>query len=271
MQKVAYQGHRGCRGLLPENTIPAFKKALDYVEILEMDVVVSQDKQIIISHEPWMSHKICSHPDGKPVIKEEAKKLNLYQMSYEQIKSYDCGLRGNPKFSQQQKMKVHKPSLKDMVEAIESYVLEENKKAPWYDIEIKSEEDHYNIMQPEPAEFVRLILNELNELGVKDRSNLQSFDLNILEEIRKQDLKIKIAYLVDNMHSVEKNFQKLSYTPDIYSPYYKLVTEKMVDFCHSKNVEVIPWTVNDPLDMKKLTLKGVDGIITDYPNLKIEH
>ncbi len=267
MKDVAFQGHRGCRGLMPENTIPAFEKALDYVEILEMDVVVSKDNKIIVSHEAWMSSTICSHPNGEPVLKKEEKDLAIYKMTYEEVKKYDCGLRDHPKFSEQKKLKVHKPSFVDVVKHIENYCLVNNKKAPWYDIEIKSEEAHYGELIPAPQFFVELMLKELNDLGVKERCNLQSFDVNILEEIHKQDPEIIIAYLVENIEGVKDNLEKLSFKPQIYSPYYKLVKKKTIKLCHSKKIKVIPWTVNKPEQMKKLAILGVDGIITDYPNL----
>lgn len=270
MRKVAYQGHRGCRGLMPENTIPAFKKALEYVNILELDVVVSKDHKIIVSHEPWMSSVICSSPNGDFVKKEEAKNLNLYQLNYDEIKAYDCGLRGHPKFPEQEKIKAHKPSLKEMVMEIEKYCNLNSIPKPWYDIEIKSSIDLYDYMVPQPEVFVELILKELEELGLKERCNLQSFDLNILEQIKKQDESIVIAYLVELLSDVEKNLKKLSFKPDIYSPDFRFVTQRTIRVCHDKGIKVIPWTVNKKKDMKKLTELGVDGIITDYPNLALE-
>src|SRR5688572_19393487 len=99
------QGHRGSRGLMPENTIPAFLKAVELgVSTIEMDVVVSMDGQIVVSHEPWMSDVICTRPDGQPVSKKEAKSFNFYQMKYAQIQSFDCGMRLDPEFPNQQKI-----------------------------------------------------------------------------------------------------------------------------------------------------------------------
>ena len=270
IKKIDYQGHRGCRGLMPENTIPAFEKALDYVTTLELDVVVSKDKKIIVSHEPWMSEIYCSLPSGEPITKSEAKEIKIYKLDYDQIKEFDCGKRGNPKFPEQQKIAVSKPSLKDMVEYIDNYCLENKKELPWYDIEIKSEEAHYGDMQPQPEEYVRLMLEELYDLNIKDRCNLQSFDIKILEAIKAQDSEVIIAYLIDNIQGLNKNLKKLSFKPEIYSPYYKFVTKSMVKKCHSKGIKVIPWTVNDQKAMRKLIEFGVDGIITDYPNLKID-
>jgi len=217
-----------------------------------------------------MSEIYCSLPSGEPITKSEAKEIKIYKLDYDQIKEFDCGKRGNPKFPEQQKIAVSKPSLKDMVEYIDNYCLENKKELPWYDIEIKSEEAHYGDMQPQPEEYVRLMLEELYDLNIKDRCNLQSFDIKILEAIKAQDSEVIIAYLIDNIQGLNKNLKKLSFKPEIYSPYYKFVTKSMVKKCHSKGIKVIPWTVNDQKAMRKLIEFGVDGIITDYPNLKID-
>ena len=94
ISKVDMQGHRGARGLVPENTVPAFLRALvEGVTTLEMDVVISKDGQVVVSHEPYMSSSICSKPNGEPVGFEESKNLNLYQMTSEEISQYDCGTK----------------------------------------------------------------------------------------------------------------------------------------------------------------------------------
>jgi len=265
-RKVVFQGHRGCRGLLPENTIPAFIKALEYVDILECDVVVSKDKKIIVSHDPWVEASICSHPDGRPVTEKEEKEIRIINLTYEEIKAFDCGIRGNKKYPDQKAMSAYKPSLMEMVTTIDNHCKENNRPLPYYDIEIKSLEKWYDDFTPRPVEYVTLVLNELAALGIEDRCNLQSFDINILEEINKQNSKIVQAYLIDNISGFEKNMAKLSFVPQIYSPYYKLVTKKLANKVHDKGMRIIPWTVNEIEDMQKMIDAGVDGIITDYPN-----
>ena len=263
---IAFQGHRGCRGLMPENTIPAFIKALEYVQILELDVVVSKDNKIIVSHDPWMEASICSHPDGRPVTEEEDKGIRIIELDYADIKTYDCGLRGNTKFPKQEKMPAYKPSLIEMVTEVDLYCKDHDIPLPFYDIEIKSKANWYDELTPQPEIYVKLILAELYQLGIQSRCNLQSFDINILEEVHKQDPKIIQAYLIENLHGFEKNMEKLSFTPDIYSPYYKFVTKKLADKIHAKGMRLIPWTVNEVKDMEKMIENGVDGIITDYPD-----
>jgi glycerophosphoryl diester phosphodiesterase len=197
------QGHRGCRGLMPENTVPAFLKALEMgVNTLEMDVVISADQEIVVSHEPWMSHVICSHPDGRAVKRSERAALNFYQMNYADIQQFDCGMRGNPKFPQQKKIKAVKPTLKIVVKSSDKHAKDEGFPAPHYNIEIKSEEKEYGVFQPGPKDFVRLVVDEIRKLGIEDRTIIQSFDARVLELLNKEEKrKFSIAYLV----SSEKN------------------------------------------------------------------
>ena len=221
-EKIDWQGHRGCRGILPENSIPAFLKALDFPEVstLELDIAISKDKEVIVSHEPWFNHAISIKPNGEPVTEKEEKDLKIYEMTYEEIKKYDCGSRGNARFPEQQKMKVHKPSLADMVKTVDAHCEANNRAKPNYDIEIKSNPKYYGKFTPQPEEYVRLVLKEVGALGIKNRSNLQSFDLNILHEIKKQSPSTIVSYLVDNKDSAEKNLEKINFRPEIYSPYF---------------------------------------------------
>ena len=106
-KSIDYQGHRGCRGLLPENTIPAFKKALDLgVKTLEMDVVITKDKQVILSHEPWFSHEIALDPEGNPIQLETETSHRIYQMTFEETQNYDVGSKDHPRFPEQEKMEI---------------------------------------------------------------------------------------------------------------------------------------------------------------------
>ena len=152
------QGHRGCRGLMPENTVPAFLKALDLgVTTLEMDVVISKDGQVVVSHDPYFNAAFSIAPDGKQVDKKEQKNLVLYQMNYADIKQYDVGSNGNPAYPEQQKLKAYKPLLSEVIEQAEAYRKARNLPSFSYNIEIKSEASEYSKSQPEPAIFCDLV------------------------------------------------------------------------------------------------------------------
>ena len=263
-----WQGHRGARGLMPENTILSFLEALKYnVSTLELDLAVSKDQLLIISHEPWMSHHICSKPNGDPVTEKEAMTLKIMELTYNEIKKYDCGKRGNERFPQQKKATVYKPSLSDMVSAVKSYCQKKNMELPHFNIEIKSGPRGDDLFHPKPAEFAKLVLNEITALGIKEKSCIQSFDIRPLQELNKIAPDVTLALLVENEDSFQENLDRLGFKPDIYSCYYKLLKRKHIKKLHKQGIKVIPWTVNTVKAMKKLRRKGVDGIITDYPNL----
>ncbi len=264
------QGHRGCRGLMPENTIPAFLKALDLgVNTLELDVVISKDRQVVVSHEPYFNPDITTDPKGKQL--SQIAKTNLYLMSYVEIKKYDCGSIGNPNFLEQQKLNTHKPLLSDVFKAVAEHCKNNKLPLPNFNIEIKSEEKEYDITQPQPAPFSDLVYTVILKNISFDKVTLQSFDFGVLKywHLQTKNLKyqkIKLAALVANMKGIEANLQDLGFDPDIYSPYFKLLDNEKVAFLHSKNISVIPWTVNEIADMKTVIDYRVDGLITDYPN-----
>jgi glycerophosphoryl diester phosphodiesterase len=264
------EGHRGCRGLYPENTITAFIEAIKIgVNTLEMDVVVSKDGQLVVSHEPWFNSSFCFTAGGK-TIEDNKEKHNIYQLTYEEIKEYDCGINGNPKFPEQKKMSEHKPLLKDVIDAVEKY-LAANKLPPVnYNIETKSTPDGDNKFHPAPDEFAGLLYDVLKEKNILPRCIIQSFDPRTLQVIHQRDATVKLALLIGDANSFEKNLEQLGFTPTIYSPLYLLVNKKLIKKCHAKGIQIIPWTVNEEKAMIKLKAMGVDGLITDYPDRAVK-
>ena len=297
------QGHRGCRGLMPENTIPAFLKALDLgVTTLELDVVISKDHQVVVSHEPYFNSAFSISPEGKPVEKKDEKGLVLYQMNYADIKRYDVGANGNPAYPEQQKIKTYKPLLSEVIEQAEAYRKAKNLPVFSYNIELKSEPSEYNKSQPEPATFCELVAKQLNPDRVNpdrvppdrvnpdrvppdrvnpdrvppdrvppDRVIIQSFDFAMLKQWKQgagagKYPNVRLAALVENLHSPEKNLAELGFKPDIYSPYFRLMSADKIARMHEQGINVIPWTVNQRDDMVRLKSWGVDGLITDYPD-----
>ncbi|NME68648.1 glycerophosphodiester phosphodiesterase [Flammeovirga aprica] len=265
-QTLDVQGHRGCRGIYPENTNEAFLKALEIgVTTLEMDVVISKDKKVVVSHEPYFSHEIAIKPDGQKVTKEEELQQNLYQMNYEEIKKYDVGSRKHPRFPNQKKIKTYKPLLGEVIEKAEAYADSKEIKKPFYNIEIKRGPQYDNIYHPEVEEFVQLVLDKINQYKIKDRLTIQSFDVGALQEVKKVAPEIQTVLLIENENSFEENLELLGFEPNVYSPDFKYVTSDLATKCHQKNIKLIPWTVNDEDDMQEMIHLGVDGIITDFP------
>jgi len=266
------QGHRGSRGLMPENTIPAFKKAIDLgVHTLELDVIISKDKKVVVSHDPFFNPNCTTDPAGKFITKENQS--NLYQLTYEEIKKYDVGLRGNKDYPEQQKMAVYKPLLEDMIRESEKYAQAKGVKPLKYNIEIKSEEKEYDISQPRVEEFSDLVYQIIIKQLPPERVTLQSFDYNVLkfwhQQIEQKKYKsIALSALIEPMdnNEVQFNLDKLGFKPQIWSPYFVQATEKRVKELHELGILIIPWTVNKREDMEKVKAVGCDGLITDYPD-----
>lgn len=261
------QGHRGCRGLMPENSIPAFRKALELgVNTLELDLVISGDSQVVVSHEPWLSHEICLDQEGREIVPERERAYNLFAMTYAEIRSYDCGTRPHPRFPQQENMPVAKPRFLAVVDSADAYARQLERPLPRYNVEIKRVPERDGIFHPEAATFVRLVLEAINKAGIEDRVTVQSFDVESLQLAQEQNPNLPLVLLVQNEESPQANLDRLGFVPSGYSPYFRLVDEDLVQFCRSQNMQLIPWTVNDSSDIDQMIALGVDGLITDYPN-----
>ncbi|MDR9398819.1 glycerophosphodiester phosphodiesterase [Salibacter sp.] len=258
------QGHRGCRGLLPENSLEAFEKALKIgVTTLEMDVVVSRDNRLIVSHEPYISKEICDIPDSIP---QNSDKLNIYKMDHGQIRDFDCGTKFNPRFPEQKKISTHKPTLTEVIELAETFSEKNNTPPVHFNIETKCIPETDNIYHPEPNEFAELLIQTIKKHGLTDRFTLQSFDIRTLQYAHEKYPEVEIALLIENVKPFEENIADLGFKPDIYSPDFELLDAQDIESLHEQNIRVIPWTVNEKDDMINLIDWGIDGIITDYPN-----
>ena len=265
------QGHRGCRGLYPENTIVAFIEAVKLgVNTLEMDVVVSKDGKLVVSHDPVMNDEICSTPDGNAIAATEKNNYRIYNLTYEEIKKFDCGLRGNSKFPEQKKMTAFKPLLSDVIDTVEKFIQQNHLPAVQYNIETKSTLEGDDVDHPKPDVFAKLLYDLLKQKNVLSKSIIQSFDPRTLQVIHQIDTTATTALLVFDMDSFEKNIRQLGFNPTIYSPNFILVSEKLIEKCHALNIKIIPWTVNDEDKMRKFKLLDLDGIITDYPDRAIK-
>jgi glycerophosphoryl diester phosphodiesterase len=265
------EGHRGCRGLYPENTIVAFIHAVQLgVNTVETDMQISKDGKIVISHDAFMGANICTKPDGKPVDAADESKYKIYTLTYDEIKKFDCGSRGNAKFPDQQKVSTVKPLLSEVIDTVEKYIKEHNLPPVRYNIETKSTVAGDDINHPKPAVFARMVYDLIKQKGVINKCIIQSFDPRTLQEIRKIDPNITTALLVENLKGLKANLKELGFNPTIYSPYYVLVNKKLIRECHRLHIQVLPWTVNDERKMVELKQMGVDGLISDYPDREIK-
>jgi len=267
---IDYQAHRGGRGLMPENTIAAMLAVMDNEKVttLEMDLAITRDKQVVVSHDPILNPLITTKPDGTFIKATELNKNIIYQMDYATLEKYDVGLKMHPGFTSQKKLAAFIPTLSSLIDSVEKKSKAIGRKMN-YNIEIKSVEGKDITEHPAPDEFVELVVNVLQKKNILDRTSLQSFDLRPLRVLHAKYPNIKTSYLVfgEACANVEKQIALLGFQPTTYSPEYKYVNQAMIDYCHQKNIQVIPWTVNTKEEINALIQLKVDGIITDYPNL----
>lgn len=260
-------GHRGCRGLFPENTLPGFLHAIRLgVDVLELDVVLSADGQVVVSHEPWMSSAICLDPYGQPIPPATAHEHNLYQLPYATIRRYDCGQLRHPSFPAQQPLPAFKPLLRDVVAATNQLALELNKPPVRFSIEVKSSAEGDTVFHPEPAAYCRAVLAEVQGLKLVPRATLLSFDVRILQQCRRQLPQLPVCQLVEDDLPFEAHREALGFAPEFYGPRYDLVSPSLIDRTARQGTRLVPWTVNDVAMMQQLLAWGVAGITTDYPD-----
>jgi glycerophosphoryl diester phosphodiesterase len=265
-----YQGHRGCRGLMPENTVPAFLKAIDlHVTTLEMDAVITKDAQVILSHEPFFNHEITTKADGSFIDEKDEQTYNIYNMTFAETKQFDVGLKPHPRFPNQQKIAAHKPLLSEVIDSAEAKIKATNSPTVYYNIETKSKPVTDNIYHPKPEAFVDLIMAVVIAKHIEERVIIQSFDIRTLQYLHVKYPSIKTALLIEDFDKKQFALQlkDLGFTPSIYSPENSLVTPLLVRQCKKVGIKLIPWTVNDAAKIEALKAMGVDGIISDYPNL----
>lgn len=264
------EAHRGGRGLMPENTIPAMINAIKIgVTTLEMDAYITADGLVVISHDKYINPLFSLSPEGKEISKEEAPKFALYRMKYTDIAKFDVGSKYYSEFPLQQKMKVAKPLLSDLIDSVQKHIKSFGKPQVYYNIESKSIEKDDNIYNPEPDRFVKLLMDVIEQKKISQWVVIQSFDKRTLQVLHKKYPKVKTSYLISNKKSLTENINDLGFYPFIYSPGSNLVSVNLVKECHAKGIKIVPWTVNTKEDIAKIKAMGVDGIISDYPNLLV--
>lgn len=265
------QAHAGGKGLYPGNSIPAFINALKSgVHTLEMDCVISKDGLVVVSHDPYMNHVFMLTPSGKELKQEEQKDHNIFRMPYDSIRRYQLGMKFDPGFPKQKRIKTYTPLLHDVIDTVERYVRQHHLKPVKYNIEIKSYQD--TSFNPAPSIFAELVVTVLKQHHIENRVMIQSFDVRPLQHIRKKHPGLRISYLIskNNPNTLEQNLEKLGFTPEIISPEFQMVTPELINKSKQLKMSVIPWTIDSAGDLRRFISLNVDGIITNYPDLLLK-
>ncbi|ANE49486.1 glycerophosphodiester phosphodiesterase family protein [Flavisolibacter tropicus] len=262
------EGHRGSRGLMPENTIPAMKKGVDLgANVVEVDVYLTKDEKVLVAHDPYVNVNHSLFEDGRSIPSNEATNYVWHQMNYSDIRKFDVGSKPYSAFPQQDKIKVSMPLLAELIDSVEHYTTSKGLPGVIYNIELKTSKRYDSLgYNATPATLVDAVIEVVKNTSIGNRFYIQSFDVRPLQEVKKKFPGVRIGFLTDADQAFETNLQVLGFQPDIYSPSFRLVTPTLIKQCHDRKMKIIPWTVNDQEKIKQLIGWGVDGIITDFPN-----
>lgn len=251
------QGHRGYRGLLPENTIPAFKKALALrVTTLELDLQVTRDWTLVVYHDPHLDPKRCIYDDGQKV----PKRL-IEEFTYGDLGNIDCGQLFDPGFPTQEKISSARiPRLQDVLVLAQQadYPVRLNIELKW-----RKRKDDLSV-----HDLARRLIDQIKQYDLQSRTMIQSFYPPALRAVRDIDGDIARAILVEKPGDYDQRFREGAAT--ILSPRFQQLRLKDVRRFQGRGVPVIPWTVNEAGDICRLIRWGVNGIISDYPERVIE-
>lgn len=258
-------GHRGSRGLEPENSLPAFAEALELgAGGLEMDLFITKDGQVVVTHDATISHRLCVRPEGSPLGEQESERLKIHQLKLEEIRPYDCGSKPNPLFPEQENTETHIPLLGDVLEAACRHARVDEPLQ--FLLEIKSDPATDNIYHPEPHYYVKRVLEVVAEKNMQQQATIISFDKRSLKEARKQNREIRIGMSLTDAGQLQTELDALGFTPDLICPLFTQLNDGLINFARDHNIALIPWTVNEEEDIRKMIAMEVDGIITDYPD-----
>jgi glycerophosphoryl diester phosphodiesterase len=261
-------GHRGTRGLMPENTIPAMKKAIDYgANMVEMDVHITKDGKVIVYHDDSFDPNYTLMPDGSEIDPKKRNNYIFYQMNYADIRPFIIGTKKYKQYPLQQSVATYTPLLSELIDSVDHYTKINKLSKVYYLVEIKSDEKTDGIHQPVPDELVKKVMEVLTPKKLGQRLIIQSFDIRQLKVVHQKYPGVATGFLIgDNKVSFEQHLTDMGFAPTFYNPHYGMVNEQLVKQCHEKNMLICPWTVNDISEMKRVKDLKVDGIITDFPN-----
>ncbi len=283
------QGHRGARGLMPENTLPGFATALAIgVTTLELDLAVTRDLEVVVIHNPRFEPEIARDASGE-WLDQSSPAIN--SMNLQKVRSFDVG-RLNPahkyaqRYPEQQSIDgTPVPTLGEVFEL----VIKSGNQSVGFNIEIKINPEHPELTLP-PREFVEAVVKVVRRYNMEKRVTIQSFDWRTLGEVQDMDSSIITSYLTANQRWLS-NLKTGAPGPspwlngldiddydgsaaraikaaggDIWSSYHKEVDVDSITLAHDLGLQVNVWTVNEAERMRELIAMGVDGIITDYPD-----
>jgi len=282
------EAHRGGRALFPENTLPAFANALSMgVDTLELDIGVTKDGALVVSHERGLNPDLARNADGAYVAPPG---IPFVRMLLEEVRKYDVGqIRPGSAYAAQfpEQLKLPGTPIPTLREVID-LVRKSGDRHVRLNIETKIDPDHPD-ESPDPQRFVTLLLDLVAAENFADRVMVQSFDWRTLQLVQKLAPTIPTVYLTlqrgkaptvfpDRASNWTAGFNPAEHQNSlprtikaaggaIWSPYFGDVNPALISEAHDLALKVVVWTVNKPADIARMIDIGVDGIISDHPDL----
>lgn len=278
------QGHRGSRGLAPENTLPAFARAIEIgVSTLELDVGVSRDGQVVVAHDRRLNPDFTRDAGGAWIASPGPRMRDL---TLAEIKTFDVGaIKPGTDYARTFASQTPIPGTR-MPTLAEVAALPGAERLR-FNVETKLSPLAPDETVP-PAEFAAALIAELRRLGIADRATIQSFDWRTLAIAARVAPEIARAYLTIERGDNETVFKGKGVSPwtgldaaahgnstprlvaaaggKIWSPFFRDLDPRIVAEAKALGLTVIPWTVNDAADIERVLALGVDGLITDHPD-----
>jgi len=253
---ILVHGHRGARAMRPENTLPAFRYAIaEGVDALELDMAVTSDGILVVSHDPVLEPPVCGNPS--------VKSAPIHKLTLAEVRKWDCGAIRNPRFPLQQTVPgARMPTLDEVFDLAPLGTFDFNIETKIF--AAKPE------LAPTPEEFVRLVLAAVRKHKLEKRVILQSFDFRTLLEMKQLAPEIRTSALIEGS---PRDFVGVAREAkaDIVSPQFAMVTPELVAAAHRAHIQVVPWTANEPKEWDPLIAAGVDAIISDDPAALISY
>lgn len=271
VKRAELMGHRGARGLWPENTWPAFQSAISHgMTTIELDLVLTADNDLIIHHDTSTNPRLCLGANGKKLFA-----TSIYKLTVAELKKLDCGSLKDEKFPEQQPVPgTQLLTLTEMFALVQTFEAQEPAAASVrFNLDAKFPA-RKTPSDKELRDFASLLIGKVKAAGMLDRSMVQSFELRLLPYIREFAPEIKTAALFQWSgwpgipHRSRETLVSMTQAAkaDIIAPNRRDTNRRLVTLAHAYGLAVIPWTVNESDEMQSLFAMGVDGIITDYPD-----
>lgn len=262
------QAHRGGAALYPENTIPAMLHAVEIgIPVLEMDLQITRDSQVVVSHDPYLNPLKVLTPEGTRIAPENKRSLRIGSMDYDSLRRYDVGSLPRDCYPDRKNLRCAIPLATELIDSVEQYTRRKQFARTYYNIEIKCPKP----AKGEPALDYRtradLCMKALLSRQLGERLQVQCFDARTLNYLHRQYPEVRLAYNVgDEAISFEEQMARLDFTPQVYSPESHTLDAETVRKARERGMKIVPWTVDERDEALRMKSLGVDAIITNRPD-----